>query len=525
MKRLLWSALLAALLGPVAFGQGTGKYMSHVGKSPYESTGNPTFRPEVPNLVGPWGQPIEMKMPYAANPAQGAEMAKTMLSHNVPLDLAAAMQRTAAGGGLAQAQYCGPGGCNHSGGGMPAFGPGMAPGMGMPGMGPGMGMPGMGMPGMGGPGGPGGMPVSLNPGSMNPLQGLMPGSAQRGGPLGYPGAVAAVGALTPNGPGQGGPFQASRTQVRFVGPTGMRISWYAPSPDGRAFTSEYLEAPGRYNFMQAAIYRLKLTNLPNRTNLPALYPTLEVVPATAKTATFLAHSSVPISFTEEDIEQVAAGNFLVKVIYLPDPQFQDLAATGPDEVVSTRLEPGVDPINEALRRGSILAIIRLGNSDLEAPNTPAMDAPPPGAQGRPVPGAPGAPGVPGAPGAPGTGAPTGPGAPGAGGQASMLGIPGGGNPFAGLPRQPHQHMNLGAPGPSLAPSISPMQGPKGSPYLAPSPVPGLPSAVQGSGPPPVIDPRTLPPTPPVNPSKTTSTDTKPTTSSSLKLPSLLPASR
>jgi hypothetical protein len=68
---------------------------------------------------------------------------------------------------------------------------------------------------------------------------------------------------------------------------------------------------------------------------------------------------------------------VVKVIYLPDPQFQDLAATGPDEVVSSRLEPGVDPIVEAKRRGSVLAIIRMGSIDLEAPNTPAMDAPDP----------------------------------------------------------------------------------------------------------------------------------------------------
>ena len=65
------------------------------------------------------------------------------------------------------------------------------------------------------------------------------------------------------------------------------------------------------------------------------------------------------------------------MIYLPDPQFQDLAATGPDEVVSSRLEPGVDPIAEAHRRGSILCVVRLGNIDLEAPNTPAMDAPSP----------------------------------------------------------------------------------------------------------------------------------------------------
>ena len=165
--------------------------------------------------------------------------------------------------------------------------------------------------------------------------------------------------------------------MRFTGPNGMRIAWFAPTPDGRAgFGTQYLEAPGRYNFLQAAIYRLKLSDIPNRPGVE-LYPTLEVVPGNAKTATFLAHSAVPVTFTEEDFNQVAAGNYLVKVIYLPDPQFQDLAATGTDEVISSRLEPGVDPIAEAHRRGSILLVVRLGNIDLEAPNTPAMDAPSP----------------------------------------------------------------------------------------------------------------------------------------------------
>jgi hypothetical protein len=187
------------------------------------------------------------------------------------------------------------------------------------------------------------------------------------------GVVAGVGMLT----GQASPFGSQRTEIRFVGPATMKIAWFAPKPDGKAaFTTQFLEAPARYNFLQSSIYRLKLSDIPHRSGVE-LYPTLEVLPATSKTATFLAHSAVPISFTEEDFEQVAAGNFVVKVIYLPDPQFQDLAATGPDEVVSSRLEPGVDPIIEARRRGSILAVVRLGNIDLEAPNTPAMDAPDP----------------------------------------------------------------------------------------------------------------------------------------------------
>src|SRR5262249_44558862 len=189
------------------------------------------------------------------------------------------------------------------------------------------------------------------------------------------------------------------------------------------FSPDYIEAPGRYNFLQAAIYRLKLTDIPGRAGME-LYPTLEVVPCNPKTAAFLAHSAVPVTFTEEDFEQVASGNYVVKVIYLPDPQYQDLATTGPDELVSSRLEPGVDPIAEACRRGSILAVVRLGNILLELPNSPAMAAPglhgPHAALPVPPPGSPLPPGVhPGLPAMAPT-APAGMGAPAPGAVPTML---------------------------------------------------------------------------------------------------------
>jgi hypothetical protein len=158
------------------------------------------------------------------------------------------------------------------------------------------------------------------------------------------------------------PIQAS--QIAFVGPDGLSIAWDITSPG--AFDSEPLIAPARYNFPQGAIYRLKLTNIPSRAGVE-LYPTLEVAPTTPRTDAYLAHNAIPIQFTEEDLDQVLSGNFVTKVIYLPDAQFQELALAGVETLVSTRLDPGVDPIVEADRRGTILAIIRVGNKDLEIP--------------------------------------------------------------------------------------------------------------------------------------------------------------
>jgi hypothetical protein len=73
-----------------------------------------------------------------------------------------------------------------------------------------------------------------------------------------------------------------------------------------------------------------------------------------------------VQFTEEDFDQVLSGNFVTKVMYLPDPEFQELALAGVETIVSARLDQGVDPIAEADHRGSILAILRIGSKDLES---------------------------------------------------------------------------------------------------------------------------------------------------------------
>jgi hypothetical protein len=164
-------------------------------------------------------------------------------------------------------------------------------------------------------------------------------------------------------PGHAAAVAAPATlQVTFRNPDGMQVRYDATGNGG--FDSEPLVAPARQNFPQGGLYRLKLTNIPNREGVE-LYPTVELAYANPRTGAYLAHNSVPVEFTEEDFDQVVTGNFVTKVIYLPDPEFQGPALAGIDTLVSTRLDPGIDPIVEADRRGSILAIIRLGDKDVE----------------------------------------------------------------------------------------------------------------------------------------------------------------
>lgn len=197
-------------------------------------------------------------------------------------------------------------------------------------------------------GGPGCMPVAYNGPSDESFY-------QNGGVM----QAQCMAGCAPSGGGGG-----ATSQIAFLGVEGGEVAWDVSGQS--TFDSQPLVMPGRQNFYQGAIYRLKLTNLPERPGVE-LYPTIEVAPVTPRTDAYLAHAPIPIQFTDEDLDQVLAGNYVTKVIYLPDPEFQELALAGVETLVSTRLDPGVDPIAEADRRGSILAILRIGNLHLQTP--------------------------------------------------------------------------------------------------------------------------------------------------------------
>jgi hypothetical protein len=134
-------------------------------------------------------------------------------------------------------------------------------------------------------------------------------------------------------------------QVRFAGPApGMRVDYQGR--EGR-FSGRPLVTPARLDFPQPGIYRLKLTHIPGHEGV-TLYPTLEIAPVTPRSEAFLAHSAIAMEFTERDIAEAVAGKFVTRVMHLPEGE--DLAFAGGGS-----------------RRGSTLAIVRLGDRQLEEP--------------------------------------------------------------------------------------------------------------------------------------------------------------
>lgn len=190
------------------------------------------------------------------------------------------------------------------------------------------------------------------PGSRNPMAALL------GSPSGLqqtvsPQAFVQSGGSTKPLPG-GSNAKPIEAQVLFRKPSGLKIVWSAFQKDST------LVVPARLNLTSGRQHGFMLTSLPDREGLE-LAGSIELAGATPATTAFLKHNAIPVQFTEEDFDQVASGNLVTKVIFLPDPEFQEQAIAGLELLVSTRMDPGVDPVVEGAKRGQILAIIRLGN--------------------------------------------------------------------------------------------------------------------------------------------------------------------
>ncbi len=159
--------------------------------------------------------------------------------------------------------------------------------------------------------------------------------------------------------GVGGP--APLLHVRFTGPQGLRVTLYQGSPEGKEFAT-----PVTVGFRPGYIYRIKLSGIPGLPN-QAFYPTLEVrgmlkMPPQLRAADHPA----PVVFSSDDLEQVLAGAFLTKIIFLEDPDQALPTATKSDQPVEIQVPSVADAIGEARVRGRTMAILRWGGREASA---------------------------------------------------------------------------------------------------------------------------------------------------------------
>lgn len=132
-----------------------------------------------------------------------------------------------------------------------------------------------------------------------------------------------------------------------------------------------LQVPFRKNLIPGTAYTFLMDQVPGRvdkTDWPVPYRLtrsyglfLDMPGSTGTGASryYLAQNSIPISVTDEDLDQADANNTVTKVYFLAKADKGKPVGRSIETIVSTRLDPGIDPLDEAAKRGQLLAVLKI----------------------------------------------------------------------------------------------------------------------------------------------------------------------
>lgn len=144
---------------------------------------------------------------------------------------------------------------------------------------------------------------------------------------------------------------------------GGTVSFYQGSPHGEV----PVESPAQVGLVVGNVYRVKLSNLPNRPGVD-LFPTLELIDRLHPPVGVSQQFPIPIEITDEEIETALGDGMVTKVIYLEQPDFASPVETdgfsGNED-----LPPTENLLAAADHRGRPLLILRLGGR-IPDPNSP-----------------------------------------------------------------------------------------------------------------------------------------------------------
>ena len=129
--------------------------------------------------------------------------------------------------------------------------------------------------------------------------------------------------------------------VRFHALPCARVTFLPGTPRARTH-----EAPVTVGLRPGYCYRVQIANLTGYPNLE-LYPTLEVIGSLHPCKVNFAQHPAPVVLTEQDLERIAAGALITKVIYLEHPEAATPVATHPGQPLELDVPPTKDPVQAA----------------------------------------------------------------------------------------------------------------------------------------------------------------------------------
>jgi uncharacterized repeat protein (TIGR01451 family) len=143
--------------------------------------------------------------------------------------------------------------------------------------------------------------------------------------------------------------------LRFIGPAGMKVTFYPGTRMARSF-----DAPAVAGVRAGYLIRAQLDHFVDHPDL-VLFPSIEV-----RGALWLgpklnpADYPAPVVLSPADIESIRAGDVVTKAIYLENPERAAPVATTPDAPIELNFPPGVDLLEQARRAGRPVAVVRFG---------------------------------------------------------------------------------------------------------------------------------------------------------------------
>ncbi len=118
-------------------------------------------------------------------------------------------------------------------------------------------------------------------------------------------------------------------------------------------------APVRAGMLIGAVYRLKVTDIPENLGLE-IFPTIEVVDRLYPPAGMEARFAVPVELSQEELVFALQGKFVTRVIYLENPDVAYPVADNPKQQIVYEVGPQEKPVEVADRLGRPMAILRIG---------------------------------------------------------------------------------------------------------------------------------------------------------------------
>ncbi len=126
--------------------------------------------------------------------------------------------------------------------------------------------------------------------------------------------------------------------------------------------AQFTPAQDRVNaaLMVGGVYSYRLTNIPEQPGAE-LYPTVEVIHRLYPPNGLAARFPIVVDLNQADIESALGGNFVVKVVYLEDPEASRTLTHDGTNQPTFELTPDSDLLSTADLMGRPMAIVRIGS--------------------------------------------------------------------------------------------------------------------------------------------------------------------